>query len=139
MTDDTEADPEELLQQSKEQSRHTSEPTRSAESSDATPGRTEAIKDALLAVEAGDQPENINIRDARLKALLVGLEDAEELDAVATELAGILDADTPEDGVTQSDVARLLMRVGLQEGTPDLLAEATDARQQAVLEQASDF
>jgi len=136
MSEDTESDAEELLQQSKEQSRHTSEPTQSGS---AELGRTEAIKNALLAVEDGDTPENINIRDARLKALLVGLEDAGELEEIATALASGLEADVDADAVTQSDVARLLIRTGLQEGVPDLLDDATEARQQAVLEQTDDF
>jgi len=138
MSEDTESDAEELLQQSKEQSRHTSEPT-SSETSPTGLDRTEAIKRALLAIEEGDVPENINIRDARLKALLVGLEDAGELDEIAATLATILDADVDTDEVTQSDVARLLIRTGLQEGVPDLLEDATDARQQAVLEQTDNF
>jgi len=138
MSEDTESDAEELLQQSKEQSRHTSEPT-SSETSPTGLDRTEAIKRALLAIEEGDVPENINIRDTRLKALLVGLEDAGELDEIAATLATILDADVDTDEVTQSDVARLLIRTGLQEGVPDLLEDATDARQQAVLEQTDNF
>jgi hypothetical protein len=93
----------------------------------------------LLSVEDGETPENINVRDARLKALLVGLEDAGELSDVAQSLAETLDTDSDDREATQSDVARLLIRVGLQEALPDLLADATEARQRAALEQASDF
>jgi len=141
MTDDTDRDPEELMQQSKQQSRYTSEPATATESTDQMPSQTEAIKEALLAVDAGDLPENLNIRDSRLKALLVGLEDAGDLDAVAASLAQQLDADADigASDATQSDVARLLIRIGLQEGAPDLLDTATDARQQAVLEQTESF
>ena len=93
----------------------------------------------MLSVEDGETPENINVRDARLKALLVGLEDAGELSDVAQSLAETLDTDSDDREATQSDVARLLIRVGLQEALPDLLADATEARQRAALEQASDF
>jgi len=139
MSDDTDR-AEEMLDQVKDQKRYTSEPDAPAPAEE-SPDRTDAIKEALLAVDDGDLPENINIRDARLKALLVGLEDADELNTVAASLAQQLDADTDiaPDAATQSDVARLLIRTGLQEGTPDLLNDATDARQQAALEQASDF
>jgi hypothetical protein len=125
------------LEEAKQKQRTTSEAT--STDTAATPGRTEAIKEALLSVEDGETPENINVRDARLKALLVGLEDAGELSDVAQSLAETLDTDSDDREATQSDVARLLIRVGLQEALPDLLADATEARQRAALKQASDF
>ena len=128
---------EDLLEEAKQKQRTTSEAT--STDTAATPGRTEAIKEALLSVEDGETPENINVRDARLKALLVGLEDAGELSDVAQSLAETLDTDSDDREATQSDVARLLIRVGLQEALPDLLADATEARQRAALKQASDF
>jgi hypothetical protein len=140
MTDESDdVDPEELLQQSKERKRHTSEPTQSPDS----PGvdRVEAIKNALIAIDEGNAPENINLRDARLKGLLVGLEEAGELQQVAADLNtivdGDLDADT--DDISQSDVARLLLRVGLQEGIPEVLEDAQEARKQKAVEQAEGF
>jgi len=138
MTDNNDADAEELLQQSKEQSRHTTEPNQSPSP---TVDRTGAIKDALLAIEEGDAPENINVRDKRLKALLVGLDNAGELDEVAEALDRKLDQDTDigAQDTTQSDVARLLIRLGLQSGLQDVLDDATEARQQALLEQADSY
>lgn len=128
---------EDLLEEAKQKQRTTSEAT--STDTAATPGRTEAIKEALLSVEDEETPENINVRDARLKTLLVGLEDAGQLSDVAQSLAETLDTDSDDREATQSDVARLLIRVGLQEALPDLLADATEARQRAALEQASDF
>ncbi|RLM83686.1 hypothetical protein D3D02_16930 [Halobellus sp. Atlit-38R] len=138
MTDDT-PDAEELLQQSKTQSRHTSEPTRTTD--DDAPDRVDAIKAALTAIENGDAPENINLRDARLKALLVGLDDASELDDAATRVADALEGETDidTDDVSQSDVARLLLRVGLQEALPEVLDDATEARKEKALEDATGF
>lgn len=140
MTDESDdVDPEELLQQSKERKRHTSEPTQSPDSPDVD--RVEAIKNALIAIDEGNAPENINLRDARLKGLLVGLEEAGELQQVAADLNtivdGDLDADT--DDISQSDVARLLLRVGLQEGIPEVLEDAQEARKQKAVEQAEGF
>jgi hypothetical protein len=140
MTDESDnVDPEELLQQSKERKRHTSEPTQSPGSPDVD--RVEAIKNALIAIDEGNAPENINLRDARLKGLLVGLEEAGELQQVAADLNtivdGDLDADT--DDISQSDVARLLLRVGLQEGIPEVLEDAQEARKQKAVEQAEGF
>lgn len=140
MTDDTDnLDPEELLQQSKERKRHTSEPNESTETSDID--RVQTIKNALIAIDDGEAPENINLRDSRVKGLLVGLEEADELQKVATELATVIEGnlDIELDGTSQSDVARLLLRVGLQEGIPEILEDAREARKQKALEQAEGF
>jgi len=138
MTDSNEAtDAEELLQQSKEQSRHTSEPTTQSEES--AVDRVDAIKEALLAIEEGDAPENINIRDKNMKALLVGLTEAGELETVASTLADELEEDVDASDVSQSDVARLLMRVGLREALSGVLADAEEAAKQKAVEQASGY
>jgi len=140
MSNDNQDLAEEALQKSKEQKRHTS-----VAQFDHSPVEDidlqKAIKDALVAIDDGNHPENINIRDARLKALLVGLEDAEELQNVATTLEDTLETDSDVDTTdpTQSDVTRLLIRVGLQEGVPSILQQATEAQKRAVLEQASGF
>lgn len=140
MTDDTDnVDPEELLQQSKERKRHTSEPKESTETTDID--RVETIKNALIAIDDGEAPENINLRDARVKALLIGLEEADELQEAATELDAVVDGDVDvmSDEISQSDVARLLLRVGLQEGIPEILEDAQEARKQKAVEQAEGF
>lgn len=131
---------EELLQQSKEQTRHTSEPTTSG--GDQRAGdRVGAIKDALVAIDEGAAPENINLRDARLKALLVALDDTGQLEAAAARAADDLDAepDIDTDDASQSDLARLLLRVGLEQALPDVLDDATEARKQYAIEQADTF
>ena len=141
MSNNPDADPEELLQQSKEQSRHTSEPSETSSTEEQTVDRVTVIKDALIAIDDGDAPENINLRDARLKGLLVGLSDTGELSQIATELETVVDGDTAvsTDKASQSDVARLLLRVGLQEALPDVLEDAKEARKQKVLEDADEY
>jgi hypothetical protein len=141
MSNNPDTDPEELLQQSKEQSRHTSEPSETSSSDEQTVNRVTAIKEALIAIDDGDAPENINLRDARLKGLLVGLSDTGELSQTATELETVVDGDTAvsTDNASQSDVARLLLRVGLQAALPDLLEDAKEARKQKVLEDADEY
>lgn len=131
------ADPEELLQQSKDQTRHTSEPTQ--QPTEAGVDRVDAIKEALVAIEEGDAPENINIRDANMKALLVGLRDAGELDSVAETLAAELDDEVETTEVSQSDVARLLMRIGLREALPGVHEDAEEAAKQKAVEQATGY
>ena len=141
MSNNPDADPEELLQQSKEQSRHTSEPSKTASSDEPIVDRVTAIKEALIAIDDGDAPENINLRDARLKGLLVGLSDTGELSQIATELETVVDGDTAvsTDNASQSDVARLLLRIGLQEALPEVLEDAKEARKQKVLEDADEY
>ena len=141
MSNNPDADPEELLQQSKEQSRHTSEPSETLSSDEQTVDRVTAIKEALIAIDDGDAPENINLRDARLKGLLVGLSDTGELSQIATELESVVDGDTAvsTDNASQSDVARLLLRIGLQEALPEVLEDAKEARKQKVLEEADEY
>jgi hypothetical protein len=139
MSDNTD-EAEELLQQSSQQRRHTTEAATTEESdgsNETASNRVSAIKQALVAIDQGDTPENINLRDARLKALLVGLEAAGQLDAVAGELAETVDGDTPTDA-SQSDVARLLIRTGLQE-LPELLEDATEARKQKAIEEVDNY
>jgi hypothetical protein len=140
MTDESnDADPEELLQQSKEQKRHTSTPNQSTDSPELD--RVEAIKNALITIDEGHAPENINLRDARLKALLVGLEETDELQKIAADLSTAVggDLDLKTDDVSQSDIARLLLRIGLREGIPEVLEDAQEARKQKALEQAEGF
>ena len=141
MSNNPDADPEELLQQSKEQSRHTSEPSKTASSDEPIVDRVTAIKEALIAIDDGDAPENINLRDARLKGLLVGLSDTGEFSQIATELETVVDGDTAvsTDNASQSDVARLLLRIGLQEALPEVLEDAKEARKQKVLEDADEY
>ncbi len=141
MTDNPDADPEELLQQSKEQSRHTSEPSETQHSAEQTVDRVTAIKQALIDIDDGDAPENINLRDARLKSLFVGLSETGELSQIATELETVVEGDTAvsTNSASQSDVARLLLRVGLQEALPKVLEDAKEARKQKVLEEADEY
>jgi hypothetical protein len=138
---DAEKEAEELFQGSSSNRRHNTTAESSNTSTDETVDRVDAIKDALVAIDNGDAPENINVRDARLKALLVGLDDASELDAAAGELADALgdDAAVDTDDVSQSDMARLLLRVGLQEALPGILDDATEARKQKAIEEADSY
>ncbi|MDL0131438.1 hypothetical protein PNP59_10910 [Halobacterium salinarum] len=141
MTDQqSDVDAEEALQAAKEQKRHTSQATSVEEDQDVAVDRVTAIKDALLAIENGESPENINFRDAQLKALLVGLDDVDELGEAAQRISTVLDDDVnTEDAVSQSDLARLLIRVGLREALPEVRKDATEAEQQKALEQTGGY
>ncbi|MDL0128507.1 hypothetical protein [Halobacterium salinarum] len=133
-------DAEEALQAAKEQKRHTSQATSTEDDQDDAADRVAAIKDALVAIEDGESPENINFRDAQLKALLVGLNDVGQLGETAKKLGTVLDDDVDtENGVSQSDIARLLMRVGLREALPEVREDATEAEQQKALEQTTGY
>lgn len=146
MTDDEEI--EAILEETKENKRHTSQPENEEKDQDDPqeetqnevqgPDRTTAIKDALLAIERGERRTNVTIRDAQIRAFLDGIESSGDLESAATQLAGRLDDDLGETP-TQSDVGRLAIRVGLHECLPEMLEDARDAHKEALIEQADDF
>lgn len=123
MTD--EKDPEELLAQSKEQKRHTSEP--SATDDEPEVSLEEHIVDAYSDINSAGGSSNLTMRDANLAALIRGLENADLLDDVGADLRDELGKDH-EDSETRSSVLSLLARVGLQEARPELLETGKEAK-----------
>ncbi|UPM44752.1 hypothetical protein [Halocatena salina] len=146
MTDDDEI--EAILEEAKENKRHTSQPENEEENQDDSPegsqneiqgpDRTTAIKDALLAIERGDRRTNVTIRDEQIRAFLDGIESSGDLETAVTRLANRLD-DDPEENPTRSDIGRLAIRVGLHECLPEMLEDARTAHKEALLEQADEF
>ncbi|RLM32661.1 hypothetical protein [Haloarcula sp. Atlit-120R] len=122
MTDDK--DPEELLAQSKEQKRHTSEP--STTDSDDTQSLEEAIADVYQSIDEGETPHNLTIRDESLAALLRGLEDMNQLSELASDASEELGRDDVGHD-TRSPVLGMLVRIGLRETRPDLIEAGKDA------------
>jgi len=121
-TDDR--DPEELLEQSKEQKRHQSEPQQDSEAVDES-SLEEHIADVYEELDAGEVPTNLTMRDRNLAALIRGLDEAGQLDEVGADLREHLDRDTT-DSESRGSVLGLLVRAGLDEVRPDLI-EAGEA------------
>jgi len=97
MTDDT-PDAEELLQQSKTQKRHETDPA------DITVADEPTLVDAVADAYASDISENLTIRDGNLAALFAGLEETGELEAVIEAAADELDRD--RDGTSKAEALR---------------------------------
>jgi hypothetical protein len=121
MTDTDDA--EDLLQQSK-QKRHETDPADSQE----TPSLKAAIKRELEAIDDDEKPQNVTIRDGNLVALLDGLDEAGELDAIVADARAALGRDG--DVVSRSEAARLLIRIGLAEVSPDAIRTAVEAQRE---------
>ncbi|MBX0297080.1 hypothetical protein [Haloarcula nitratireducens] len=118
-------DPEALLEQSKEQKRHRSQPQQNNEAESQGPPLEEYIADVYDELDAGEVPTNLTMRDRNLAALIRGLDEAGQLDAVGADVRDHLDRDAA-DSESRGSVLGLLVRVGLNEVRPDLI-EAGEA------------
>lgn len=126
---------EELLNSSKDQSRHTAEPSTAEESADVQ----EALQLAFESVLDGDAPSNTTVRDDNLTALLRGLDDAGELGELMAGANEELGRDHNEGSVSKSQTLALLARVGLQEVDASLMDAAVDAREAYQTEKSNEF
>jgi hypothetical protein len=118
-----EKDPDEIFAESKENTRHTTNP----DTNGSSPALEDAILQAIEDVDAGDRPQNLTVRDEKLAALFGGLEDADRLDELMICAAEQIGADPPEK-VTRANALRMVIRTGLVESAPDLLETSKDAR-----------
>lgn len=125
----TEKDAEELLQGSMDQKRHNTDPTTA--DGDASADVEAAIQDAFEAIDSGDVPPNVSVRDENLAALLRGLEDANELHRVANQARTELDRSTVEEA-NRSQTVSDLARVGLSVVADDVLESGKAAREQYI-------
>lgn len=117
MTDDD-------LEQLREQSERGS---RLQDDTDPDSTLTEEITVMLSEIEDGDRTKTIAVRDQPMAALLAALDqDAEAMTEVGQALQDTLDRD-PSEEFDRSEIARLLMRVGLQQSAPDRMSELQDA------------
>ena len=95
-----------------------------------------AIVRAFERLDAGDAPKSLSLRDARLAALIHGLEDQrEDFTAVGVALQEALGWDADPEAIDRSEVLRLAIRVGLREATPEVIETARDAQVRHVSEQ----
>jgi len=121
MTDDNTDAAEELLQKSKDQKRHQTDPSTSSE---ATPNLADAVADAY----ADEISQNLTIRDENLAALFAGLEETGELENVIDAAAG--DLGREPDGTSKAEALRLLVRIALREVSPETLEAGTEGYEQ---------
>jgi len=129
-------DLDDLLDKSKNQSRTNTEP-KAEKNQQSTQSLDEAVADALHRIDDGDLHRNTTIRDENLAALFEALDQTGQLENIQRKAEVALDQDG--DDVTRAAAARKLVRVGLAEVSPEVLANAKSGREQYILEQESEF
>lgn len=134
MTDDKK-EAERLLEEGTTDRRTTAEAESTSESK---PDLQDAIKACYEAIDDDEMPIHLQYRDRDLAAILAGLDDADALDALIEAAAEKLDKDTPEN-VSRANAMKLLMRVGLNNVDASVIEDATKAKQQHAMEQASEI
>lgn len=130
---------EELLQESKGQTRHAAEVSDNSQPENTPQSLHEAIRNGHARIDADEMPENLTIRDARLAALIWGLEETDQLAAVAADAGAELGRDSDDTRETRAATLRLLVRVGLREVAPETMQTAVEARKEYLTEQADEF
>lgn len=136
MTDEK-PDPEELLQESKNQRRHTTESTSAGVQEDVDDEISplgDEILEAYGAIEAGELSTQVQTRDEDLAAILEGLANQPlDLDRVVDAAADELGADVDDDP-TKADAVRLLVRVGLRAVDGETLDAAREAKRERAVD-----
>lgn len=138
MTDDRNK-AEEMLRDSKDQTRHSAEASDNSQAENTPESLHEAIRKGHARIDADEMPENLTIRDARLAALIWGLEETNQLAAVAADAGAELGRDSDDTRETRAATLRLLVRVGLREVAPETMETAVEARKEYLTEQADEF
>lgn len=133
----SDANPEDLLNEAKNQDRLNTEPT-TAEGDDSEPVDLQAaIQGAYAAIDDGVKNENITVRDTNLAALFLGLEETGELAEIAADAEEELGRDG--ESVSQSRTLGLLARVGMQELAPEVMDTAEDAYTEYLVSSKDEF
>lgn len=136
MSDNTE-EAERLLQEGEPDRRTTAEPDTDSDT-DAKPDLQDAIKASYEAIDDDEMPIHLQYRDRDLAAILAGLDDADALEQLIDAAADTLDKDTPEN-VSRANAMKLLIRIGLNNVDASVIEDATKAKQQHAMEQASEI
>lgn len=91
------------------------------------PDFVDALDEALEAINEGELSDTITAYDPKLAAVLQALEDDERMDDVFEQLREAYDGDSGLQKPSRSAIIRLAVRVGLQEGTDDVLDDLEKA------------
>jgi len=134
MSDNTE-EAERLLQEGEPDRRTTAEPDTDT---DAKPDLQDAIKACYEAIDDDEMPIHLQYRDRDLASILGGLDDAGALEQLIEAAAETLNKEAPEN-ISRANAMKLLMRIGLNNVDPSVIEDATKAKQQHAMEQASEI
>lgn len=91
------------------------------------PDLVDAIEQALDAADDGNITETVTAYDPRMAALLVALDDQDEIEDVFESLSAAYNGDSGIEKPTRSAIIRLAIRVGLQEGGDGVLDDLREA------------
>lgn len=97
------------------------------ENPEAQPDFVDALEEALEAVADGDAGDTITAYDPNLSAVLQALDDDDRMADVFDQLEEAYDGDSGLEKPTRSAIIRLAVRVGLQEGTENVLGDLEEA------------
>lgn len=85
------------------------------------------LVDAIEAVDSGERPKTVAVRDQPVAALLAALDDDDdEMTGVGNALEEALGRDRSEE-FDRSEIVRLAVRVGLETATPEKTEQLSDA------------
>ncbi|MFU8868453.1 hypothetical protein [Natronococcus sp.] len=85
------------------------------------------LVDAIEAVDSGERPKTVAVRDQPVAALLAALDDDDaEMTDVGNALEEALGRDRSEE-FDRSEIVRLAVRVGLETATPEKTEQLSDA------------
>lgn len=90
-------------------------------------GRVEALADVLEAQDQGEAGKVVQAWNQDLAAILLALEDLDELDSLGKPLSKNLDRE-PLDEYQRSDIVRLALRWAIEEIDDELIDEVRKAR-----------
>jgi len=87
----------------------------------------DVLVDALDSAEAGDLSETVTAYDPILAAVLQALEEDDRMDDIFNQLREAYDGESGLTDESRSAIIRLAVRVGLQEGTDDVMDDLKQA------------
>jgi hypothetical protein len=91
------------------------------------PGFVDVLEDALDEIDDGEISTTISAFDPKLAAVLKALDEDDRMDEVFEQLQEAYDGNSGLDNPSRSAIIRLAVRVGLQEGTDDVLDDLATA------------
>lgn len=132
-------DPEEVLQQSKQNTQLTSEPAETSDE-DGTEDLATAVEAVYRELEDGELSENLTVRDEDLAALFHAYERTGRLPDVTRDALDALGRDEDDLNLeARATALRFLLRYALQDLRGADLDDATEGRQAYLMSQAGEF
>ncbi|CAJ51117.1 hypothetical protein [Haloquadratum walsbyi] len=91
------------------------------------PEFADVLEEALESIDQGESSNTITAYDPKLAAVLQALEEDDRMEDVFEQLQEAYDGNSGLQNPSRSALIRLAVRVGLQEGSDNLLADLEEA------------